>query len=211
MEVRALAAPTENHTTSDDEETTTHRRVDKTNVRRRKVVKIFAIVVALLLLTLAIILIFKVKDPVIKLNGVMVNQLNLSSPLSNMSLTARVSVKNPNFATFKYRNTSTTIYYRGTVVIGEARGPGGRARARRTTTMNITVDLMIARILGDPNLQSDVSSGLIPISSYTRVGGRVKVLAFITRHANVELNCSVLVNITSQAIHEQQCNREVHL
>lgn len=97
------------------------------------------------------------------------------------------------------------------MVIGEARGPGGRAKARRTTKMNVTVDVITARFLGDPNLQSDLSSGLIPIASYTRVGGRVKMLTFIKRHITVKMNCSMMVNITSQAIQEQKCKRKVDI
>lgn len=213
-------APSVDHPTSDEEETIINHR-DKTNLRQKKCIKI-CVFIAVPLLVLAIIIIilmftiFKIKNPVINLNRVTINQLNVGSTnsagsVSNMSLTAEVSVKNPNVASFKYGNTTTRLYYGGTMVIGEARGPGGQARARRTMRMNITVDVMTSKILSDPNLQSDLSRGLIPISSYTKVGGRVKMLSFIRRHINVVMNCSVMINVTSQAIQQQKCNRKVEL
>ena len=61
-------------------------------------------------------------------------------PGSNISLIADVSVKNPNVASFKYRNITTNLYYYGTVV-GDARGPTGRAKAHRIMRMNIMLTL----------------------------------------------------------------------
>lgn len=107
-----------------------------------------------------------------------------------------------------YPNTNTSLFYRGTL-IGEARGPPGQAKARRTVYINETVDLMIGKLVSNPSLQSDIRSTLLPITSYTRVGGRVKMLNFIRRHITVSLNCTVMVNLTSQAIQEQKCSRKV--
>ncbi|KAE8699782.1 desiccation protectant protein Lea14-like protein [Hibiscus syriacus] len=126
-------------------------------------------------------------DPIIKLNGVSITHLELINststvpiprPGSNISLTADVSVKNPNIASFKYRNTTTTLYYYSTVV-GEARGPGASAKARRTMQMNITVDIMTDRLLASPNLVADVGSRTLTMSSYSRIGGRINMLSII--------------------------------
>lgn len=126
-----------------------------------------------------------------------------------MSLTADVSVRNPNFASFRYQNTTTTIFYRG-AVIGEARGPPGKARARRTMRMNVTVDVIMDRVLSQPGLGSDFSSGLLTMSSYTEVGGRVKIIV-VKKHVMVKMNCTMTVNITSQAIQQQKCKRKVKI
>ncbi|KAL0339465.1 UNVERIFIED_CONTAM: hypothetical protein Sangu_1468600 [Sesamum angustifolium] len=174
------------------------------------VVLVQAIVVVVLIFT-----VFKVKDPIIRMNAVTVERLELIAgtttprPGSNMTLNADVSVKNPNYASFKYQNTTTALFYRGSE-IGEARGPPGRARARRTMRMNITVDVMTDRVLSQPDLRSDVNSGLIAISSYTRVGGRVKML-IIKKHVTVTMNCTITINATSQAIQQQKCKRKVKL
>ncbi|KAL2531110.1 Late [Abeliophyllum distichum] len=215
-QVRPLA-PASERPSSDDEETALQ---NIKTLKKRRCIKCCGCVAAFLLIEAAVVLIliftiFKVKDPFIKMNSVTVTKLDLLNgttprPGSNMSLTADVSVKNPNYASFKYPNTTTTISYRGTV-IGDARGPPGKAKARRTMHMNVTVDIITDRILSQPSLGADINSGLIAINSYTRVGGRVKIMKIINKHVTVKMNCSLTINITSRAIHEQKCKRKVKL
>lgn len=169
-----------------------------------------AVVIVVLIFT-----VFRVREPRINLNRVIITRLELINgsipkPGVNMSLVADVSVKNPNVASFKYSNTTTTLYYHGTVV-GEAHGPPGRARPRRTTRMNITVDIIPDRLMSSPNLSTDLTSGVLPMSSYSRIPGRVKMLKIIKKHVTVKMTCTMTVNISSQAIQEQKCKRKVNL
>ncbi|PHU09562.1 hypothetical protein BC332_21422 [Capsicum chinense] len=139
------------------------------------------------------------------MNGVTVEKLDLVNtggtilpmpkPGSNMTIKADVSVKNPNFASFRYSNTTTTISYHDTVV-GEARGPSGKSKARGTTRINVTIDIITDKIVSHPGLQNDITTGLLTMNSYTRVGGRVKLLNMIKKHVIVKMNCSITVNIT---------------
>ncbi|KAI3449221.1 hypothetical protein Pfo_005886 [Paulownia fortunei] len=213
-QVRPLAPAADRPTSSDDEATAV------TGIRRKRWLKCCGCVAAALLIEAVVVVIliftvFKVKDPIIRMNKVTVLTLELANgtntprPGSNMTLNADVSVKNPNFASFKYQNTTTTLFYHG-AVIGEARGPPGSARARRTMRMNITVDVITDRILSQPDLGADYSSGLLTMSSYTQVGGRVKML-IIKKHVTVRMNCTMTINITSQAIQKQKCRRKVKL
>ncbi|GMI98431.1 hypothetical protein like AT2G46150 [Hibiscus trionum] len=192
--------------------------------RHKKFIKCCGCIAALIIILAVVIVIlvftvFRVKDPIIEMKGVSITNLELINgtstipiprPGSNISLIADVSVKNPNIASFKYRNTTTTLYYYGTVV-GDARGPGGSAKARRTMRMNITVNIMTDRLLASPNLVADVGSRALTLSSYSRIGGRVNMLSIIKRHVTVKMNCTFTVNITSQAIQEQKCKRKVDL
>ncbi|XP_059651329.1 uncharacterized protein LOC132298957 [Cornus florida] len=209
-------APASERPSSDDDETV----LDQKALRRKKCIKCCGCIAALLLIEVVVVIIliftvFKVKDPVIKMNGVTVDKLDLINgttprPGSNMSLTADVSVKNPNVASFKYSNTTTTLYYRGTM-IGEARGPPGQAKARRTMRMNVTVDIITDSLVTNPSLSSDYKSGLLTMTSFTRVGGRVTIMKIIKKHVIVKMNCSMTINITSQSIQEQKCKRKVKL
>ncbi|CAI9102039.1 OLC1v1000227C1 [Oldenlandia corymbosa var. corymbosa] len=217
-QVRPLAPASERPTSSDDEESAAINT--KGYLRRKNCIKccggisailiIQAIVVVILIFT-----VFKVKDPEINLKGVTIDKLDLVNgttprPGSNMTLTADLAVKNPNYASFKYGNTTTTLYYHGTVV-GEARGPPGKSKARRTARMNITIDFITDRLIGHPMLKVDVGSGLLPMTTFSRVGGRVKMLKIINKHVVVKMNCSVSVNITSRTIQDQKCKRKVKL
>lgn len=96
-------------------------------------------------------------------------------------------------------------------MIGEARGPPGQSKARRTSRMNVTLDIIVESLLKDPNLQNDLDTGLLTMSSYTRVGGRIKILTIIKRHVTVKMNCTMKVNIYSRAIEDQKCKRKVKL
>ncbi|XP_022735090.1 uncharacterized protein LOC111288456 [Durio zibethinus] len=215
-QVRPLA-PATDLPSSDNGEAAMHLK----KLRRKKCIKCCGCIAALLAIQAVVIIIliftvFRVKDPTIKMNGVTVTNLELINgtttpkPGSNISVIADVSVKNPNVASFKYRNTTTTLYYYGTVV-GDARGPAGHAKARRTMRMNISVDIIADRLLASPNLTADVSSGTLTMSSYSRIRGRVNMLNIIKKHVTVKMNCSMTVNITSQAIQEQKCKRKVDL
>lgn len=94
-------------------------------------------------------------------------------------------------------------------MVGEAHGPPGQARARKTLRMNVTVDIITGRILMAPNLISDIGSGLFNMDSYTRIPGRVKLLQIVKKNVVVELNCTVSFNITNQEIQNQSCKRHV--
>ena len=214
-QVRPLA-PATDHPSSDHDEAALHIQ----KLKRKRCIKCCGIISALLLLQAIVVIIliftvFKVKDPIIKMNGVTITKLELINntipkPGVNMSLIADVSVKNPNVASFKYSNTTTTLFYHGGVV-GEARGPPGKAKPRRTMQMNITVDIITDRLISNPNLQSDVGSGLLTMSSYSKIPGRVKMLSIINKHVVVKMNCTMTVNISSQAIQDQKCKRKVSL
>ncbi|KAI6707721.1 hypothetical protein NL676_010683 [Syzygium grande] len=190
------------------------------NVRKQRFVKCCGCVTALMLIQGVVIVIlaftvFRVKDPVIKMNGVTITRLELINgtipkPGVNMSLIADVSVKNPNVGSFKYSNTTTTLYYHGSVV-GEARGPPGKSRARRTMRMNISVDIITDTLLSSPNLNADMNLGLLPLSSYSRVPGRVNMLNIFKKHVTVKMNCTMAVNISTKSIQEQKCKRHVKL
>ncbi|XP_057805751.1 late embryogenesis abundant protein At1g64065-like [Salvia miltiorrhiza] len=215
-QIRPLAPASERPTSSDDEAGAT--AVGGGRRRRQQLLRCCGCCGAVVLLQAVVIVIliftvFKVKDPVIRLNGVTVDRLDLINgtatprPGSNMSLTADVSVKNPNFASFRYPETTSALFYRG-AAIGEARGPAGRARARRTARMNVTVEVIADRVLAQPDLGSDINSGLLTLGSYTEVGGKVKIL-MVKKHVRVTMNCSLTVNVTSQAIQGQKCKRKV--
>ncbi|PHT74582.1 hypothetical protein T459_21859 [Capsicum annuum] len=220
-QVRPLAPASDRPPSSDDDETTLNKR----RFHQRRCFK-YCVCVSIFIFLIAIILIiliftvFKVKDPIITMNGVTVEKLDLVNtggtilpmpkPGSNMTIKADVSVKNPNFASFRYSNTTTTISYHDTVV-GEARGPPGKSKARGTTRINVTIDIITDKIVSHPGLQNDITTGLLTMNSYTRVGGRVKLLNMIKKHIVVKMNCSITVNITSQSIQDQKCSKKVKL
>ncbi|XP_068652872.1 late embryogenesis abundant protein At1g64065-like [Aristolochia californica] len=169
------------------------------------------LLLAILVLVLAF-TVFKVKDPQIKMNSVYFDRLSLDTSSGlNLAVTADISVKNPNAASFKFGNSSTLLSYRGETV-GEAKSPAGKARARRTLRMNVTVDLQADRLIENSGqLVRDLISGTLPVNTYTKVGGRVNLFNVFKRHVDIVLNCSITVSISTSSIQDQRCERSVKL
>ncbi|KAK6920070.1 Late embryogenesis abundant protein, LEA_2 subgroup [Dillenia turbinata] len=213
-QVRPLA-PALGRVSSDGGAASLHQK----KLRRRRCIRCCGCIGAVYLIQVIVIIIliftvFRVKDPVIKMNNVKVLHLDLingtiPAPGSNMTLLADVSVKNPNYVSFKYGNTTTSVYYRGTLV-GEARNGPGESKARRTSQMNVTVDIIVNQVLSNPNIKTDYESGTVSMTSYTRVGGKVKIL-FIKKHILVKMNCTITANVTSQQIDDLKCKKNVDL
>ncbi|KAK7843326.1 late embryogenesis abundant protein At1g64065 [Quercus suber] len=185
----------------------------------RKCIKCFGCFTALLLIIAVIMLVlaftvFHIRDPMVMMNALTLTNLNLPNGNLrqdfNVTLIADVSVKNPNAATFRYDNSTTTIYYHGAVV-GEARIPSGKAKARRTVRMNMTVDIIPSKVLAVQNMSSDLISRQLNVSSYTKITGRVKVLNIVNKHVVVAMNCTITYNLSSQAIPHQNCHPDVHV
>ncbi|KAJ1376851.1 hypothetical protein SESBI_49512, partial [Sesbania bispinosa] len=160
-----------------------------------------------LLLLLAIVLIvvilkmFHVEDPIMKINIVDVAKLN---HLNTTTLIADVSIKSPNFASFEYSNTTTTLYYHG-IMVGKARGPPGRAKARSTIRMTITMNVITQCIVSSPYFKKDLLSGVfITIGNFSRVPRKVKILNLFKKHV-VTTNCTTIFSIFTQEFKEQIC------
>ena len=122
---------------------------------------------ALLAVTLTV---YGVREPVMTMNAISLKDPGAAAayssspssstppPLPSLTVVADVSVKNPNAASLRYGATETSVYYRARQV-GEATGPPGTAPARRTVRMNVTVDVAVGALLGDPAFLGDVAAG----------------------------------------------------
>ncbi|XP_059441268.1 uncharacterized protein LOC132173708 [Corylus avellana] len=188
--------------------------------RQRKYIKCCGCVTAVFLLIAVTLLVlgftvFHIKDPEVRMNSVTLPQLNLaafngtSGQRPNITLTADVSVKNPNAASFRYTNSTTSVYYRGEMV-GEAQIPSGKAKARHTLRMNLTVDIITDKIAVE-SLAYDLRSGALAMSSFTKLSGRVKILNIFKKNIVVEMNCTMSYDVSSQSIQKQKCNSHVRV
>ncbi|KAL3498920.1 hypothetical protein ACH5RR_041652 [Cinchona calisaya] len=182
----------------------------------RKYIKCCGCITAILLIQAVIILVlvftvFHVKDPKIKMNSIKIEDTNFRRG-TNVTVIADVSIKNPNVASFKFKNATTNIYY-DDKVIGEARTPPGIIKARRTLRMNLTMDVMVDRILDVLRQGQGTDLGVegLPVSSYTKICGKVKILKIIRKNVVVTMNCTMTVDIKSQSINDQNCESHVSL
>ncbi|CAI9784637.1 unnamed protein product [Fraxinus pennsylvanica] len=175
---------------------------------------IFLIIVMIMLVL--VFTIFHIKDPVIKMKNLKIQgfgalvRTDNPGPAVNLTVEADVSVINPNVASFKFSNTTTSLYY-DSIVIGEAQILAGEVRARRTLDMNFCIDVKVDKILALPGLKSDLASGALSISSHSKISGKVKIINIIKKHVVVQMNCTMTFDIRSQAIQDQNCKRKISL
>ncbi|XP_019150964.1 PREDICTED: late embryogenesis abundant protein At1g64065-like [Ipomoea nil] len=174
------------------------------------------LVVAVAIIVLAT-TVFHVKDPTIKMNTITIEGLsflragNLNPSVNNnLTLVSEVSVKNPNAASFKFDEAATSLFYDGKVV-GEAKIPAGNARARRTLQLNVTVDVMVEKLLEVPRLKSDLVTGELPVAIYTTIHGKVNLLRIVKKSATLKMNCTMSFNILRQDIENLHCLRDISL
>ncbi|XP_057489629.1 uncharacterized protein LOC130775533 [Actinidia eriantha] len=190
--------------------------------RRRKRFRIVCLAVIALLLVLILVMvilgltIFKGKRPLTTVNSVALNDLQVSLDILrlrvnlNVTLDVNLSVKNPNKVGFKYTNSTAVLKYDGQVV-GEVPIPASKISAGQTSTMNLTLTLLADRLLSNGNVYSDVISGTLPLSTFTRISGKIKILRIIKIPVVSYTSCDLSINVLNRSVANQTCHYKTKL
>ncbi|KAG0487500.1 hypothetical protein HPP92_009595 [Vanilla planifolia] len=173
------------------------------------------IILGVTILVLAL-TVFQIKDPTVTMNGLHVDHLfvpgigSFDNPVSvNATLTADISVKNPNVASLRFQNSTTDFYYNGSTV-GVAYAPEGYVRRYRTARMNVTVDVLTDRVVLETNgTASAIIDGGLNMSSYTDIAGRVNVLGIYKQNLDIQLNCTFILDVLESTITNRVCHTTV--
>ncbi|KAJ4780668.1 hypothetical protein LUZ62_064925 [Rhynchospora pubera] len=145
--------------------------------------------------------VFKIKDPSLTVNYINITSVdpglgtNNNLVSVNLTLNANLSLKNPNIASFKFKNSTTEFFYEGQTV-GVAYAPSGEVGAYKTTHMNVSLDVLTDRAVaaaGPINLTGIVVGEDLNFTSYTDIAGRVNVLGVYKRNIDVTVNCTYTV------------------
>ncbi|CAK9156563.1 unnamed protein product [Ilex paraguariensis] len=203
-QVKALA-PTRNRIYVDDDEAISMELKDYH--RDQKCINCcgcFAAILLILAVTILVLIftVFYIKDPKMKINSMKiegldrVNMTNLRSD-ENLTVLAEVSVKNPNSL---LRRSNHRCGY----------DSPGLARARRTIRINVTLEVIVENILeAVPKIGIALSSGALPVRSYTSISGRVQILEIFKKNVVMKMNCTMIVNLISQEVQDQNCKRRI--
>ena len=201
-------AATEDATGTGDEEAvaTTRRWRSMQYLRKRRCVlwccgccATSVVLLGITILVLALTL-FKVHDPVFTMNRVTLEGVDgglgtAANPVSvNATLTADISIKNPNVASFAFDRSETDFYYGGETV-GVAYAPQGEVGADRTVSMNVTLDVLADRISPNVNTTALIFGQEYNITSYTEINGRVDVLGIYKRDLDIKMNCTIMLEV----------------
>ncbi|KAG6399364.1 hypothetical protein SASPL_140842 [Salvia splendens] len=185
--------------------------------RRQRFIKLCGCSSAILLIAFTVVLVLMftvlhVKIPSLKVNPVTVEgvaELNGTlgfGPGRNLTFGFGLEVKNPNVAPYRFGNVATFLYYGGSLV-GQAEGPAGEARARKRVRVDVRVVVMVDKIREVERLKGDLSVGILSISSYMKVSGKVKITQAIKKNLVIaKLNCTMNLIVRTQGIQDLNCH-----
>ncbi|KAL1816927.1 hypothetical protein DCAR_0521339 [Daucus carota subsp. sativus] len=174
------------------------------------------LILLILIITILALTVYKAKRPVITVSSVSLNDFDFDVDLPlkihlNLSLDVDLTVKNPNKVAFRYTNTSALLKFEDNV-IGEVPLPAGKIKASGFTPLNLTLTVMADRLLSDSDVYSDVfKSGTLPVSTTTRIKGRVRILHLFDIHVVSYSYCDINIGILSRSIQNQTCQYKTKL
>ncbi|XWS10761.1 hypothetical protein CRYUN_Cryun38cG0025600 [Craigia yunnanensis] len=183
--------------------------------RRKRNIKCWAYIVAgviaqTIIILLFVMLVMRIRNPKVRLGGVIVENLKVNSsaskPSFTMKLNAQVIVKNTNFGHFKFKNSTFMISYKGNPV-GEATIVKARARARSTKKFNVTVSVSSNNKISrnSHQLSADIDSGIINLSSHAKLEGKIFLFKIFKKKKSAEMNCTMDVNTSLRQIQNLTC------
>ncbi|KAL0321493.1 UNVERIFIED_CONTAM: hypothetical protein Scaly_2445700 [Sesamum calycinum] len=127
-----------------------------------------------------------------------------ASPAFSASMNAELGVKNANFGRYKYRNTTVVFFYRDTPV-GQAILQNSRVNWRATKKIDVAVDLSLGNAAANSQLGSDLSAGIVPITSQARMTGRVELVFVMKKNKATEMNCNMEIVTATQQLRNIVC------
>lgn len=167
---------------------------------------IVSLSIAFLIFGLAVL---RITTPSIRLSSVTIKNLYYSSSPEvaslNMTVIAEFRVQNKNFCPFKFGGGNTTLLY-GNTTIGVATIHGGRIGSRKHKGINVTMDVIKGDFAhNNANFSKDFDSGLLKLKGFAELRGEIHVLKIMNRHRTAVTNCSMDLNLTSQAVQDLLC------
>ena len=165
---------------------------------------------ALIVISSAVLLIFssivlRATTPKVKLRSVTVKTLLHGNSTLNATLITELTIRNRNFGSFRFRNATGLVFY-GTVTVGEMKIREGRVRARDTERLSVTVEVRSSNQSEARNLSSDLSFGVLKLSSHAQLHGRVNLLNILKRKKRPEMNCNMNLVLRNQNIQDLVCD-----
>ncbi|KAI4305123.1 hypothetical protein L6164_028509 [Bauhinia variegata] len=189
---------------------------DKTSHRGLKIClgvsALFTLIFTTVIVTL-IFTIFKPKDPIITIHPVdfeNINQLSFASNVTlNVTLDVDIIIQNPNYASFKYHNSTAYVNYHD-LVVSEVPIKAQFIPARSKINLTTSADFMVGKLIENPNFWLDFANGTLNFTSMATLPGKVTMLKIIKFNGTVNNRCDISVNISSKAV-ESKCLSKIKL
>ncbi|KAG6546259.1 hypothetical protein Mapa_012298 [Marchantia paleacea] len=191
--------------TTNPDHTAVEEKLSKVRRRRRICFWCLGITVVVLVVLLVIFLsvLLTVLQP--KIPRLQVEAVNLTGFSVDFStdalfraevfLDTKASLANPNYSSFKYRNSTAYLYYYGALA-GETAVPAGEIKSRCTAYMTNSLHIFLSGNVLYGNLSRDVARKMLPFTTALRVEGTVSLLNILKRKNSVSTSaCDLDVSL----------------
>ncbi|XP_024312994.1 uncharacterized protein LOC100830161, partial [Brachypodium distachyon] len=173
---------------------------------KKKPVVICCSVLLALIVVLAIVFIslyftvFRPRSPHVEATVVStrITQVEITFPPKlNLSFSVDVTVRNPNYASFRYGDVMTQLTYYGNPV-GQSVVLAGEVGARTTQTVEALVVVEADKVVYTLPFIPDVLAGALPFETRTTVAGKAVVLGTLKISATSVVTCRITTNPIKQ-------------
>ena len=202
-------APSNGNPRSDEESNTLQSK----ELKRKKRIKLAIYIAAFAVFQTIVILVFaltvmRVRTPKVRLGtDVTFSRLNTgneTSPSFDITFIAQVRVKNTNFGPYKYDNTAAIFTYQD-VTVGTVTIPKGKAGLRSTKKVSVTVNVNSNALTTLSNLGNDLKNKVLTLNGQAKFTGKVELLFVMKKKKATEMNCTMIINLTSKALKDLIC------
>jgi hypothetical protein len=162
---------------------------------------VFLVIIAVVVIAL-VFTIFKPKDPKIFLHPDGLQNIRPSIFMNatvNVTFSTVISIENPNYGSFKFKNTSVYVNYHGDAA-GEAPIVGRRVAARDKLNITTAVSLVPLKLMKNSHFLGDLGAGSFNLTSTATLPGKVRFLKIFKLHATVYNRCNISVFLQSQSV-----------
>ncbi|XP_018719757.1 uncharacterized protein LOC104456511 [Eucalyptus grandis] len=166
--------------------------------RRLKLCCITSVVFLVILIAIIVTLsftIFKPKDPQITIQPVGLKNFNFN--ITGVTLNTLVTIHNPNYGSFEYKNVTGYVNYRGSTV-AEVPIAHNKIPARAKVNMTTSTDLIVGKLISNPSFWEDIGSGYLNFSATATLPGKVSLAKIFKFRATTYTSCYILIYIQSQ-------------
>ncbi|KAL6971993.1 hypothetical protein U1Q18_031676 [Sarracenia purpurea var. burkii] len=180
--------------------------VPSDELRRQKRKKCILYITAFAIFQVAVITLFsvtvmKVENPKFRVRSATFGTFDVQpvNPSFNLTMNVEVGVKNTNFGPYKFDN-STIYFYYGNAEVGSGFIPNSKANMKSTKKFVVSVDLTSTNIASNSDLGIHLASGILPLTSRSRLTGKVELMMILKKKKSVDMDCSMEVNTTTREL-----------
>ncbi|MED6142898.1 hypothetical protein PIB30_001665 [Stylosanthes scabra] len=163
---------------------------------------VLIIVVTIILVTISL-TILKPKDPDVSIHPFGLDNFQIIQPnATTVPLGLVITIVNPNYGRFKYRNCTGYLSYHG-AMIAEAKLVTGIVPARSTFNITTIAGIMNQKLMDDTQFWSDAEAGTFNFKTKIALPGKVIMLKIFKKKATVQVACdlSFKLKLTSIIVH----------